>query len=202
MTSTAGKSMDLLERMAQGFALTNDVIGGLGDTPWDAPTPCSEWTLRQLVAHVILSTTELGRVATGQPVRQGVFADLDAVDVGADAAEARAIYEAAAAQALAAFGAPGGLDGMRPCPMGDLPATVVAELALSDALVHAWDIGRSIGEPITIPDELAEPSEAFLREMARDARRARFFAPSVAVSAGGASASGRLIAFTGRHPGR
>jgi uncharacterized protein (TIGR03086 family) len=199
MTDPAGNAR-LLEQLARGFALTAAAIGAIGTTPWDVPTPCGDWDLRRLVAHVTLSTGELGRVARGEGVRPGAFADLDAVDVGADGDEARRRYEALAASTHAAFAAPGGLVGLRPWPMGDLPAPVIAGLALSDAVVHAWDIGQACGQPVRIPDDLAGPIEAFMRDMARDTRRAPFFGAPIA-AAPGASPSDRLVAFTGRASG-
>src|SRR5829696_4432047 len=41
---------DRYRRLSQAFA---DKIAGVSDDRWDSPTPCPEWTARDLVQHMV-----------------------------------------------------------------------------------------------------------------------------------------------------
>ena len=49
-------------RIADGFTAR---LGGVRDDQWDAPTPCTEWSVRDLVVHVIGTHGSLVAMVTG-----------------------------------------------------------------------------------------------------------------------------------------
>ncbi|MCP2261747.1 TIGR03086 family protein [Streptoalloteichus tenebrarius] len=192
--------MDTVDLVGPGLAFTRSKIVGMGAAGLDGPTPCSEWTLRQLLNHLIGTMGALGRVLGGEvvdPAEMNPSVTSAADHVGQDPLAA---FDAAAAVALAAR--PTDERAMsRPCamPVGELPAGAVANLLALDATVHGWDVARATGQDPTIPDELAERILAFARGFVRPSVRGGAIGEEVPVAAD-ASPSDRLVAFLGRRP--
>jgi len=106
----------------------------------DAPTPCSEWTVRDLVGHVIAGNQ---RMAGGTPPSDSDLAGL--IETHASSA--------GAAQAM--FAAPDGLIRSFEMPFGSVPGSVVIGLRTADVLTHAWDLARATGQPTDVDPVLA-----------------------------------------------
>ncbi len=114
-----------------------DFLATLAPQDWAAPTLCSKWTVKDVVAHVI-SYEELGaagllkRFAKGRVVR--------ANQVGVDE------FAALSPQQL--------LDFLRDhlTPKG-LTAGFGGMIALVDGTIHHQDIRRSLGRPRAIPED-------------------------------------------------
>ncbi|MCV7410554.1 DinB family protein [Mycobacterium florentinum] len=112
-----------------------DFLTTLRPQDWDAPSLCSRWTVKDVVAHVI-SYEELGtlgllkRFAKGWVVR--------ANQVGVDE------FAPLTAQQLLAF------LGDHLQPRG-LTAGFGGMIALVDGTIHHQDIRRSLGRPRTVP---------------------------------------------------
>ncbi len=45
--------MDLTTLYGHTVATWTDRVRAVGADQWDAPTPCSDWTVRELVNHVV-----------------------------------------------------------------------------------------------------------------------------------------------------
>src|SRR5262245_25465088 len=114
------------------------------------------------------------------------------------------LHRAAGEAAIAAFAAPGALDLTVRLPIGDVPGQIALALALTDAVVHGWDLATATGQEATIDDDLAAVLLAGAEQMVGPQMRQPdgerpVFAPPVAVGPDG-PASVRLIAFLGRQP--
>jgi uncharacterized protein (TIGR03086 family) len=164
------------------------VLARVTDDQLDAPTPCTEWTVRDLVGHVIAGNQ---RVATGAAWHaQG----------GEDVAELIALHGSSAEDAHAAFASSGGLDRTYELSLGSIPGSMVVGMRATDALVHAWDLARATGQSTSdIDEELAAELLAAARERVRPELRGpgKPFADEQPCGPG-ASASDRLAAFLGR----
>ncbi|MFI1732645.1 TIGR03086 family metal-binding protein [Streptomyces acidicola] len=114
-------------------------------TPGDLlrPTPCSEWTLTGLLAHM----TAQHRGFTAAALGHG--RDLTHWRVRPLAVDAAAEYDEAAEQVIAAFATVTAPD--RPFVLPELPAVqrFPADRAIGfhllDYVVHSWDVARSLG---------------------------------------------------------
>ncbi len=151
----------------------------------DAPTPCAEWSVRDLVDHVVAGNERIaGTGASAQP------RDLTGL------VEAHA---ASAAAAQAAFASPGGLERQYPFRTGPIPGSVAVEMRARDVLVHAWDLARATGQRTDLDPELSgwalESSRQFLTDALRGPGRP--FAPEQPCDPGRPAAD-RLAAFLGR----
>ena len=119
------------------------------------PTPCAEWDLADLLAHMTIQHQGFAAAASGA----GEAFDWTPQPLGAHFAHD---YATAAQEALNAFDAPGALE--RQFILTEIPAapSFPGAQAISfhfiDALVHGWDVARSIGAAFDIPDAFAEPA--------------------------------------------
>jgi len=121
---------------------------------WLLPTPCSEWTVSDLVNHMLLATRMGFQLLTGvsrEEVLAGLDDDLlraadDPIDAFSDLAE----------QMHEAFAAAGGLEGTVPHPMGDIPKTQFIDFRIGDYATHAWDLARAIGAEEQLDDGVVQ----------------------------------------------
>src|SRR3954468_10766577 len=107
---------DLLER---ALSATGRLVAAVDADRLSAPTPCTEWTVRDLLNHVVGTTQMFAACARGDSTDWDPFAF--PLDVVGD--DVRQTYDAAAAEAVAAWRARG-LDGNVTLPPGDVPAPV------------------------------------------------------------------------------
>lgn len=174
---------DPLDGLARTLDVTAALVAGVGDDRWDAPTPCSGWTVRALVDHVLdVQRLVTARLTGEEPAPAGV--------------------EGLGAALLAAFRRPGVLDDVVAMPVGVVPAAVAVELQVTEYLVHGWDLARATGQPVDVlPADLAERALAFSRDALAQLPPERSpFAPPVAVD-DAAPAIDRLVGLLGRYPG-
>ncbi|MFJ8436647.1 TIGR03086 family metal-binding protein [Kitasatospora sp. NPDC094019] len=180
---------------AHEYLLT--AVRGVPESAWGAPTPCSEWTVRQVLNHARLDQQALVMQITEEAPAGDPFdpADAPAGGTGDTVAELAAVL-AGAAKAWESVRDAGSV----PTPMGPMPAAAGAAVAALDAAVHAWDIARATGQDLPLTDALAEGLEdpaARIVDFVRDTFGK--FGPVVEVPADAGRAAG-LLGFTGRDP--
>jgi uncharacterized protein (TIGR03086 family) len=180
--------MDLVDSLEQTFTHAEVVIANVRPTQLDDRTPCDEWTVRDLLEHMIGVVAGLGAVAAGQPRSEFVLA-----------ADPAAQFDAAAASALAAWRAPGVMERVVEAGPGPMPGHVLASINLLDTATHTWDLATATGQPAELPQAVADSAmEASLRVVTPELRQGRF-GPELPAPAG-ASSTQRLVAFLGRTP--
>jgi len=180
--------VDLLDALERTFDHAHGVIAGVSLDQYDDKTPCAEWTVRDLLEHMVGVVAGLGAAASGNPPSPFALA-----------ADPAAQFQAAAATTLAAWRAPGALDNVVDIPAGSMPGRVVAGINLLDTATHTWDLATATGQPASLPDEVAsaalETSRATIRAEIRPGR----FGPEIPAP-DGASSTDALVAFLGRVP--
>jgi uncharacterized protein (TIGR03086 family) len=152
------------------------------------PTPCRDWTLRELLAHMDDSLLALHEAADLGHV---------ALDVSkAGPGDPVSVLKNRACHLLAAWtaaDAPGTVVvGGNPLTTGILTSAGAVEVA-----VHGWDVAQACGSGRPLPEPLAEELLELVPFFIADEDRPARFGPRVAVSPL-AGASDRLLAFTGR----
>jgi len=192
-------SEDIVALDALAVRASTDLVGRVRPADMARPTPCADWTLHGLIAHMAAQHYGFAAAAAGdgdparwRPRRLGS-------DPGAD-------YRAAARAVLAAFAAPGVMDRRFPLPEfaagPDFPARQAVSFHFVDYVVHSWDVARSLGLEADFPGEVLEAAlrvaEAVPGGGARLAPGAAF-APAVA--APGGPLLDRIVAALGRAPG-
>ena len=150
---------------------------------WDAATPCPDWTVRDLVEHVVGN-------------HEGVVAALGGT-VARDPDDLAATWRAVSSAAFQAFEGEGALDTVVPGPMGEMPVGRFLNILTTDVLVHTWDLARAIGADETIDAELAQ--RAYEKALPGDdlLRAPGLFGPKVAPP-DGATPQETMLCFFGR----
>ncbi|MGW3116581.1 TIGR03086 family metal-binding protein [Streptomyces sp. NPDC001107] len=184
-----------IEVLTRAHAYLAEVVAGVPERAWGAPTPCSEWTVRQVLNHARIDQQAYGLAITGGRPDSDPFHPADALD-GDPAAELDKVLRAVAD---AYAGLPADAE-QAPTPLGPMPVPLAAAAAAMDAAVHAWDIAVATGQDRPLSGELAEgiqPAAERLVDHLRDAYQV--FAPARELAPGYDSAEA-LLAFLGRDP--
>jgi uncharacterized protein (TIGR03086 family) len=160
------------------------------------PTPCTEWDLAQLLAHLDDSLTALLEAAVERRVLLA-----PARPQGLDASVAR--VNALRLRSGQLLGVWSRLQAEEEVAIGgrSLPARLVAETGALEIAVHGWDVAWACGQDLPLPEALARDLLAAAPRLVSEADRAGRFAPAVPC-APTAPASTAILAFTGRTPGR
>ena len=183
--ATGGDQLDHLSAAEASWALCQQVMMPFTPEHRGLPTPCSDFTVHDLVEHLMGSMRSLGAMA-GAEIPAEIKAT-SAEDYIAQAAE----------PALAAWRARG-IDGEVPFGDGTAPAAVPAGILSLEFFIHAWDFARATDQPFSA----AEPLTAFVTDVAEQIIRpenrgdGKGFAEIVEPAHD--DAVSKLMAFTGR----
>ena len=129
---------DFTANLDRAFASTRTVLVNVTPAQLDASTPCASWDVRGLVNHIVGGTHFFARSVRGDAHPEG-----DPPDFAAG--EFIAVFDDGAAQAVAAFDAPGAAEKMITLPFGTLPGAAFIGIATTDAFAHGWDLARRDG---------------------------------------------------------
>jgi uncharacterized protein (TIGR03086 family) len=191
--------MQTFEALDRAVASTAGVVKAVGPDHLTAPTPCTEWTVRALLNHLVGTLWLAEALFTGTPPRHPMApGGLPATDlVGNDPAAA---YAEAAAATLAAAGAGDALTRTHHTPLGDLPGPLLAGFTTLDIAVHGWDLAAATGGRLDLGDDLAAHLLGFAGQtLADEPSRAGRIGPPVPADAD-APITDRLVAYLGRRP--
>ncbi|MEE1760942.1 TIGR03086 family metal-binding protein [Streptomyces sp. SP18BB07] len=140
------------------FTRVQDTVGALvraaAPEQFGLPTPCEEWTVRDLLDHLVWENIIWGGLAQGTPPTVGHAED----HLGDDHIAA---FETAAATARAAFRQPGLLDRS----FGPAPGRRAVEQLLVELLVHGWDLATALGRDRDLEPDLARAALPVVREI-------------------------------------
>jgi uncharacterized protein (TIGR03086 family) len=145
--------------------------------------------VRRLVDHLIGMNRVFTALLSDQSPPPRPTADHEDDPVGA--------YRDSAARLLAAFEQPGVLERDYRGPLGAASGAERLQIRLYDLLAHGWDLAQATGQPVELPDDVAEQSLAFVRIQLTEKARPGRFGPAQIV-AETAPAIERLVAFLGR----
>jgi uncharacterized protein (TIGR03086 family) len=179
----------IIDDLARASAAMSDLVDGIAADQWTAPTPCAEWSVRDLVGHLVgLNLVFVAMLAGSPPPERR------ADRLGADPAGA---YRRSAAALQAAAALPGILERSQATPLGVATGAERLRWRIADLLVHGWDLGQATGTRAELPDDLVEQALTFVRaELPGQPRVGRFGDPQPISD--NAPAIDRLAAFTGR----
>lgn len=166
-----------------------DLIDRIAAGQWMAPTPCTEWNVRELVGHLVGANLVFVALFEGSPVPER-----GADRLGADPAGA---YRRSAAALQAAAALPGVLERSQATPVGVATGAERLQWRIADLLVHGWDLVQATGVVAELPDDLAGQALTFVRAQLPGQPRAGRFADPQPIR-DDAPVIDRLAAFTGR----
>jgi uncharacterized protein (TIGR03086 family) len=176
-TTDAERSLDVLSRaldQAEG-ALAQVTRDQLSD-----PTPCHDWDLSTLVAHLVADTRNFVTMA------QGDEPDWTAEQTLPD--DWRTAFRSGADDLLGVWrGA------------GDAASAPSIDMQTAEFAVHTWDVVRTLGLDVDLDHEVAQRGYDLMSGALTEDNRGEAFGPPVPCD-DDAPIYDRLVAFAGRSP--
>jgi uncharacterized protein (TIGR03086 family) len=169
-------------------------VRAVGATDWDRPTPCSDWTVRELVNHVVGEDRWTVPLLAGRTIAE-VGDAYDGDLLGADPLGAAEVAGDAAVSAVAEA-VPTAMKVHLSYGDEDV-GEYVGQLA-TDHLIHAWDLAAATGGATRLDPELVGAVAEWFAEREQLYRGAGLIADRVEVA--GDDPQDRLLAATGRAP--
>lgn len=192
--------MDIQELDRRAVEVGRAIVATIGTDQLSLPTPCTEWDLGALLAHMTVQHHGFARAVAGEHTE---LADWHPQPLGDDPV---ARYDEAADHVLASFRAPGATDGRAYLPeiRGGitLPVGTAMGFHFVDYVAHGWDVAATLGVPIEFDDEVLAAALVVARQVPDDEASRQpgmSFAPRVEASEGAGSLDLVLTAL-GRSP--
>ncbi len=164
------------------------VVSAVRESELDHPTPCAEWTVKDLLTHIhqFAAAFTANADKTVAAIPEGLTADWRHVipDRLSCLAAAWSVESAWQGRVLA-----GGVE---------MSAAENAVVAVEELTVHGWDLACATGRALTVDDTTLDQVDRFLDLFSTDGGEGPF-GPRAAVPEG-ASRLDRIIAGTGRDP--
>ncbi|MGW6457352.1 TIGR03086 family metal-binding protein [Streptomyces sp. NPDC055078] len=184
----------LLSRHTEALALFTERVHAVRADQWDEATPCTDWSVRDLVNHLTAEQLWVPDLVTDG---SGIEEVGDAYDGDVLGTRPRAAWDAAARAARRAFAEPGALKRTVRLSYGETPAVAYCAQMITDAVVHSWDLSRAIGAPERLPDALVSFALDEVTPYASALSKTGLFAPPIEPPPGD-SHQARLLALLGR----
>jgi uncharacterized protein (TIGR03086 family) len=159
-------------------------------TDWEAPTPDDEWSVRDLVRHVVGEQQLVPQLLAGRTIPQ---ARKNVEPLGDDLRAEWWLYSLAASAAWDAADP----DAVVSLPFDSVPVTQYLREQTSDVAIHSWDLARAVGADEALDDELVCAVWTVF-EPHRDTLAASGLYASPVTVPDDAPLQSRLLAVTGR----
>lgn len=173
---------DLASLYRRVAATTSARLEGCPPDRWNAPTPCDEWTARDVALHV----TGTQRGLLGLPPL-----DKDTADVVSE-------WRQASAQLAEKLTDPDWLAGKAGGPFGDSTRGSLANgLLFCDTLLHTWDFARATGQDERLDREAVHKAFEWLQTLGDRIRRPGGFKPALELPPG-ADEQTAFVCYAGR----
>lgn len=190
--------MDLLDAHGTALADFDRIVRAVPDDRWQAPTPCTEWSVRDVLAHLVSEQMWVPSLLAGKTVAE-VGDRFDGDQLGDDPVAA---WRSAADTARRAWLEPGAVDRTVHLSYGDDSAEEYGWQMTLDLAVHGWDMASGVsgsGTAYRIPDELSEPLLARFADSVARWQGFGIIDPPVEVPDGSGPGE-RLLGLLGRDP--
>lgn len=185
------------------------LLAGIPDELLAGPTPCEEYAVRDVLAH-LLDLTVAFRDAAARELGPTTATDPGAAGPTPLGDDWRSRLPRRLGEMAEAWRAPGAWEGTTQVGGLTLPAEVAGSVGLNELLLHGWDLARATGQEYACDPASLEVSRALLAPAADagegggdaegDAEDAGLFGPPVAVPAD-APLLDRVVGLSGRRPG-
>ncbi|MEV4557768.1 TIGR03086 family metal-binding protein [Kitasatospora sp. NPDC049285] len=185
----------LLSLYAQALDRFGALVRAVPADGWQGATPCTDWTVRELVNHLTAEQLWVPPMLSGATVAE--LGDRFDGDVLGD--DPVAAWTAAADAARTAFEEPGALARTVHLSYGDRRAAGYAREMVVDAVLHGWDLAQGIGADARMDPAAADFALAEVTPHAGALAASGLFADPVPVPAD-ADAQTRLLGLVGRDP--
>lgn len=158
----------LLERALEE---TSRLVSGVQPGQWGLPTPCAEWSVRDLVNHMAAGNRYFAALARDEDVDRSAFA-------GDNLGESPALtYQDSARELQQALQNPDLLRRTYNLPFGRLPGPAMVALRLVETVTHGWDLARATAQDPDFAPEAVQAALGFSEKVPPPAAPGGPFAP-------------------------
>lgn len=169
---------------------------GVRDDQLDLPTPCSDYTVRHLLGHIL--GLAAGLRATARKERGEGNEAVPGSTLPELPGDWRAVLPGALDDLAEAWRDPAAWDGTTHAGGLDLPGAVAGLVTADELVVHGWDLARATDQEY-VPDEAALAAAHAMLAPAAEGDGGGIFGPAVPVS-DSAPFLDRVIGLSGRDP--
>lgn len=189
--------MDLLDAHGRALDVFDRAMHKVGIGDWDSPTPCTAWTVRDLVTHLVSEQLWVPDLLAGKTVDEvgdkydGDVLEDDPLHAWTESSQA----------ARGAWLQPGTPVRIVHLSFGDTDGAEYCWQMTTDLAVHGWDLATAVGAEAGIGDDLANAVIEYVEPQLDLWQGTSWFDDPVPVP-DDASPQQRLVALLGRDPGR
>ena len=173
-------SQQAVVTLSRALDQAGDVLASVHSEDLDKPTPCGDWSVRDLANHLASGPSRFLQMSRGEEVDWAATPQIPdgawATTFRADADDLIHHWHGQPSDQAAGAG------------------WQTAEMA-----VHTWDLASALGRTAPLDDEVAEAGLAFMQASLTEDNRGEVFKTAVSV-ADDAPPYDRLAAFAGRDP--
>ncbi len=186
---------DLLDAHERALRDFGERVAAIGPDQWNAKTPCTDWSVQDLMIHLVTEQRWVPPLLAGESPDEG---RIDPAAIAEElATDASAVWQRDAEAAHAAFATPGALQRTVRLSYGESDAAAYCRETISDLVVHTWDLARGIGADERLDPELVDLVYETTAPRAGQLAESGLFDPPVPVS-DDADPQTRLLALFGR----
>lgn len=167
--------------LSRALDQTSDVLAAVHEDQLALPSPCGDWDVARLIAHVVATPRNFVEMGRGNEVDWS--SEPDPITSGWTS-----VFRSAADDLLHFWH-----------QAGEAAEPGQVDWQTSEFAVHTWDLARAIGYPHPLDPEVAERGLAFMSGALTPGNRGEAFGTEVPAPED-APAYDRLAAFAGRDP--
>jgi len=183
--------MEPIEQLSYILPRLNATVDRIQTMQMNDPTPCSEFTVHDVLNHMIVLGGSFTYWFRGEDAPE---LTAPAVYGWVPAAEFREVMD----DLLDAVKSPGAMERLLTTPMGEMPGDTFARLVAFDGLVHGWDLASSTGQRFDVPPTVISAVDEFARGALTPAMRDGDTFKDATTAPEGSSQLECLVAFSGR----
>ncbi|WP_092529317.1 TIGR03086 family metal-binding protein [Amycolatopsis arida] len=173
-----------------------EVLAGITDDQLTRPTPCTEYTVGDLIDHVDGAAVGFTAVARKEVGEQEDPPEPTAANLGPGWRDAARRHVRTLGEA---WDDPAAWRGTATGAGLELPTELWGRIALTEMVVHGWDLARATGQPFDLPEETLRACLDHVSGFVTEAPLPELWNPPVEVPAD-APLLDRVVGLAGRTP--
>jgi len=183
--------MEPIDQLTHILPTLNATVGRIQTMQMNDPTPCSAFTVHDVIDHMIVLGGTFSYSFRGEDAPE---LTAPAVYGWVPAAEFREVMD----DLLDAVKSPGAMERTLSTPMGEMPGETFARLVAFDGLIHGWDLASATGQTLEVSADVIGAVDEFARSALIPEMRDGDTFKDETVAPEGANRLERLAAFSGR----
>lgn len=183
--------MDPIEQLTAVLPKVSDLVDTIRPEQLAAPTPCTEFTVHDVLDHMIVLGGTFAHLFRGEtppePAAPAVYGRVPA-------SELRTTMD----ELLAAVQTDGALERILDTPMGQADGDTFARMVALDGVVHGWDLAVATARPFDVDLAVVAAVDAFAQQALTDDLRSTGMFAAASRPPADASPIEQLAALSGR----